>query len=310
MRDTLVRDRRPVRRRALRHGDARAGRGRSSRAPGRTPRSGGPCSTRLLEGSHPRRSSRRHPRVPVRRRGLLGWSWTLQEVGFHFSYDKGLYDRMSTTVTRPGEGSPAAPDPVPGPERFIENHDEARAADTFAARAPARAAAVVDVDAARAPGCTTTASSRAAARTSRCSSPAARSEPADDDAARVLRHAAGARSPTPACATATGSSVRVQRLAGQPQRRAARRLVLAHERAAAPRRREPLRPGRHRPRSGSRGSDLAGRTWRLRDRARRRGVRARRRRAPGQRSVRRDEPVGVLLLRVHDEARRSGLRRE
>ena len=73
--------------------------------------------------------------------------------------------------------------------RFIENHDEPRAADTFAPEQE-RAAAVVmsTLEGAR---CTTQASSRDCTPTSRCSSPAAPSS-RSTRAARVLREPARA----------------------------------------------------------------------------------------------------------------------
>jgi hypothetical protein len=69
--------------------------------------------------------------------------WTLQQQGFDYCYDKRLYDRLVH------EGADAVRGHLSGDAayqerllRFIENHDEPRAAATFAP-GPARAAAVV-----------------------------------------------------------------------------------------------------------------------------------------------------------------------
>jgi len=69
--------------------------------------------------------------------------WTLQQQGFDLCYDKRLYDRL---VGEPAGAVrahlQAAGDYQEGLVRFIENHDEPRAAQTFS-RGPGRAAAVV-----------------------------------------------------------------------------------------------------------------------------------------------------------------------
>jgi hypothetical protein len=69
--------------------------------------------------------------------------WTLQQQGFDYTYDKRLYDRL-----RDGNAGPirdhfrAEPDYQDRLARFLENHDEPRAAATFAPDAH-RAAAVI-----------------------------------------------------------------------------------------------------------------------------------------------------------------------
>jgi alpha amylase-like protein len=69
--------------------------------------------------------------------------WTLQQQGFDYTYDKRLYDRL-----RQGDAAPvrdhfrAEPAYQYRLARFLENHDEPRAAATFA-REPHEAAAVV-----------------------------------------------------------------------------------------------------------------------------------------------------------------------
>ena len=69
--------------------------------------------------------------------------WTLQQQGFDLCYDKRLYDRLAHESAESVRGHLQAD---PGYQerliRFIENHDEPRAAATFAP-AQARAAAVV-----------------------------------------------------------------------------------------------------------------------------------------------------------------------
>ncbi len=69
--------------------------------------------------------------------------WTLQRQGFDYCYDKRLYDRLVHDPAASVRGHlQAGADYQEGLIRFIENHDEPRAAATFAP-AQARAAAVV-----------------------------------------------------------------------------------------------------------------------------------------------------------------------
>ena len=65
--------------------------------------------------------------------------WTLQQQGFDFCYDKRLYDRLADGLARRCAATcrPSA-DYQERLVRFIENHDEPRAADTFTRRASAR----------------------------------------------------------------------------------------------------------------------------------------------------------------------------
>jgi Alpha amylase, catalytic domain len=69
--------------------------------------------------------------------------WTLQQQGFDLCYDKRLYDRLvhedAEAVREHLQAEPAYQERL---IRFIENHDEPRAAETFAP-AKARAAAIV-----------------------------------------------------------------------------------------------------------------------------------------------------------------------
>src|SRR5262249_37659643 len=59
--------------------------------------------------------------------------WTLQQQGFDFTYDKRLYDRLRAGHARPvREHLYAGLDYQDKLARFLENHDEPRAAATFA----------------------------------------------------------------------------------------------------------------------------------------------------------------------------------
>jgi glycosidase len=70
--------------------------------------------------------------------------WTLQQQGFDFTYDKRLYDRLHAGKARPVvEHLRAAPDFQERSARFLENHDEPRAADAFGTGEQHRAAAVI-----------------------------------------------------------------------------------------------------------------------------------------------------------------------
>jgi glycosidase len=58
--------------------------------------------------------------------------WTLQQQGFHYAYDKRLYDRLRDRHARPiREHFHAGLDYQDRLARFLENHDEPRAAATF-----------------------------------------------------------------------------------------------------------------------------------------------------------------------------------
>ena len=69
--------------------------------------------------------------------------WALQQQGFDYCYDKRLYDRLVHDGAEAVAGAPARADLGYQQRlvRFIENHDEPRAAATFS-REQARAAAV------------------------------------------------------------------------------------------------------------------------------------------------------------------------
>ena len=60
--------------------------------------------------------------------------WTLQQQGFDYTYDKRLYDRLRDQHARPVREHLSADLPYQDRmARFLENHDEPRAAVTFAA---------------------------------------------------------------------------------------------------------------------------------------------------------------------------------
>jgi len=67
--------------------------------------------------------------------------WTLQQQGFDHTYDKRLYDRMGAQQAQPVREHLQAPlDYQDRMARFLENHDEPRAADSFAPEPHAAAA--------------------------------------------------------------------------------------------------------------------------------------------------------------------------
>jgi hypothetical protein len=69
--------------------------------------------------------------------------WDLQQVGFDYCYDKRLYDRLAGADVRQVRGHlDADPSYQERLVRFLENHDEPRAAGTFDPPARAMAAAV------------------------------------------------------------------------------------------------------------------------------------------------------------------------
>jgi hypothetical protein len=69
--------------------------------------------------------------------------WTLQQQGFDYAYDKRLYDRLHAGPARPvREHFQAGLDYQDRLARFLENHDEPRAAATFGPEAHRAAAAL------------------------------------------------------------------------------------------------------------------------------------------------------------------------
>jgi len=86
---------------------------------------------------------REHPDFTFMAEVYWDLEWTLQQQGFDFTYDKRLYDRLRDGHARPvREHLLADPAFQDRSARFLENHDEPRAAATFAPEAH-RAAAVI-----------------------------------------------------------------------------------------------------------------------------------------------------------------------
>jgi len=79
------------------------------------------------------RVRRRHPRFLFVAEVYWNLEWRLQQEGFDFTYDKRLYDRLRAGVAGPVREHLAADAPFRDRSlRFLENHDEARAATAFA----------------------------------------------------------------------------------------------------------------------------------------------------------------------------------
>jgi hypothetical protein len=75
---------------------------------------------------------RRHPRFLFMAEVYWDLEWTMQQQGFDYAYDKRLYDRLREGHARPvREHFHAGLDYQAKLARFLENHDEARAAATF-----------------------------------------------------------------------------------------------------------------------------------------------------------------------------------
>lgn len=90
------------------------------------------------------RVKREHPDFVFLAEVYWGLEWELQQMGFDYTYDKRLYDRLLS-----GDAS-GVRDHLRAPldfqcrlARFVENHDEHRAADAFAPLERARAAATI-----------------------------------------------------------------------------------------------------------------------------------------------------------------------
>jgi hypothetical protein len=74
---------------------------------------------------------RRHPDLVMIAEAYWDMEWTLQRQGFDFCYDKRLYDRLTREDAESVRKHLAADrDYQDGLIRFLENHDEARAAET------------------------------------------------------------------------------------------------------------------------------------------------------------------------------------
>ena len=74
----------------------------------------------------------RHPDFCFMAEVYWDLEWTLQQQGFNYAYDKRLYDRLRDHHARPvRQHLLAGLDYQDRLARFLENHDEPRAADTF-----------------------------------------------------------------------------------------------------------------------------------------------------------------------------------
>jgi hypothetical protein len=72
--------------------------------------------------------------------------WRLQQLGFDFTYDKRLYDRLRSATAAEVRGHLTADvDYRRRSARFVENHDEERSAVAFAGRLPAAAIVMATV---------------------------------------------------------------------------------------------------------------------------------------------------------------------
>jgi hypothetical protein len=84
---------------------------------------------------------RKHPDFLFMAEVYWDMEWTLQQQGFDYTYDKRLYDRLRERHARPvREHFGAGLDFQDKLSRFLENHDEPRAAATFAPEVHAAAA--------------------------------------------------------------------------------------------------------------------------------------------------------------------------
>ncbi len=97
------------------------------------------------------RTKRAHPDFVFIAEAYWDMEWTLQQQGFDYCYDKRLYDRLANEDAASVRGHlQAGGDYQERLIRFIENHDEPRAAATFPpARARAAAVAVSTLQGAR-----------------------------------------------------------------------------------------------------------------------------------------------------------------
>ena len=222
--------------------------------------------------------------------------WTLQQQGFDFCYDKRLYDRLAHESAESVRGHLQADAAYQERLlRFIENHDEPRAAATFGA-GQARAAAVVM---STLQGARLYHDGQLEGRRTHIPVFLGRGpdEPPDDEL-RAFYAAAAARGRRRRPARRRLAAVRLRRAGPTTTRTAgwsrgagapadSRHLVVVNlsDAPAQARVRLPW-------------DDLAGRTWQLTRPLDGRALRARRRRAGRRRPVRRPRRLGVELPRV------------
>ena len=120
--------------------------------------------------------------------------WTLQQQGFDYTYDKRLYDRLREGHARPvREHFHAGLDYQNKLARFLENHDEPRAAATFSPEVHEAAAVITFLS----PGLRFFHQGQFEGRKKRISPHLVRApeEPIDQQAGTVLRPAAGRAAP-------------------------------------------------------------------------------------------------------------------
>ena len=235
---------------------------------------------------------RRHPGFTFAAEVYWDMEWELQQAGFDYTYDKRLYDRLVEGAATPvREHLMADPGFQERSLRFIENHDEPRAAATFSPEMHRAAATIALLARGHAAG------SRRADRRPQGPRVDARRPPpgrvAGPRSARVLRasvpgHAApgGARRRVAAVDLPAG-------LGRQPDRRAVRRRVVAARRSTIADARSTTRPIRVSVTSrwDCRGSP--GREIRLTDLLERRRLPAARRRSGRQGALSRHARVGA-----------------
>ena len=120
--------------------------------------------------------------------------WTMQQQGFDYAYDKRLYDRLREGHARPvREHFHAGLDYQNKLARFLENHDEPRAAATFAPEVHEAAAVITFLS----PGLRFFHQGQFEGRKKRISPHLVRGpeEPVDQKLQAVLRPAAGGAAP-------------------------------------------------------------------------------------------------------------------
>jgi hypothetical protein len=124
----------PVRRPALRHGDAGPAGGLRADL--------GPALPALLAQGDRRRAASKHPDFEFMAEVYWDLEWTLQQQGFDHTYDKRLYDRLRALHARRYASICAGLDYQDRLVRFLENHDEPRAASSLAHQPHAAAALI------------------------------------------------------------------------------------------------------------------------------------------------------------------------
>ena len=143
-----------------------------------------------------------HPDFVFAAEAYWDLEWELQQLGFDYCYDKRLYDRLIHDGPDAMRGHLDADlDYQRRLVRFLENHDEPRAATEFAP-AQERAAAVVIATLPGRDACGTRASSKAGGCASRCSSAGGPSSRSTRNSARF--HLELHRAPPARCDAATG----------------------------------------------------------------------------------------------------------